>query len=124
MRKPSKRKYPFTKRPEYDELFHTILNRIRDRSNSALARDSFLSSSTFYKWRLRYEDGGTRYPRSISLQEAARLAGFNLELVPSNNPRPLRADVSLLPTSKRPKSSKRRNAKPLLQPKKRTPNHP
>lgn len=80
--KPRKRKYPFTKRPEQDELFHTILNRLRDRSAAALSRDSFLAASTFYKWRLRYEDGGTRYPRSISVQEAARLAGMKLTLTP------------------------------------------
>lgn len=77
-----KRTYPYQKRPEYDQLFHQILNRIRDRSNAALSRDSFLSASTFRQWRLSYADGGTRYPRSVSLQEAARLAGLKLELVP------------------------------------------
>lgn len=66
-------------KPDIDPLYSEIVRLIRDdnRSRYAKACVSGLSPSTLKNW----EDGKVRRPQGVSLQMAAQMLGYNIELV-------------------------------------------
>lgn len=78
-----KRKWKRSVKPQQDHLLHKVLNALAQQGikPSEVSKRSFLAASTIRKWQLGYENGGTRYPQGVTLQAAANVAGFTLELV-------------------------------------------
>lgn len=81
------RKSPVRKaRPDHDRAIFAVLHAIKDMKASEVAKKSFVSASTVYKWRKGWQNGGTRFPQHMTLAAVARIAGFKWELVAMDEP--------------------------------------
>jgi hypothetical protein len=67
-------------RPEYDRTVFEVLHALAGISNADLARETYISATTFANWRKGPKFGGTRWPQHHNLVEAARVAGLVFEL--------------------------------------------
>lgn len=76
---PSKKR-PLPKRrarPDYDRSMVEVLKAIKDLSPQDVSRLSKggVAAETIRKWRLGWNNGGTRFPQAYTLNEAAKAIG-------------------------------------------------
>lgn len=104
MKKRSKKKARADKPkyPELDRMVFDVIHELAGIAATELAEKSFLSASTISKIRRGPANGGTRYPRGITLQELARLAGGEIRFhARINQPQEERKLITFVPRSKR-----------------------
>lgn len=68
-------------RPEVDREAFEVLHPLAGETTADLARRSFLSYSTIRNMRLNPKDGGTKFPRRMTIAELGRLSGRKLVLL-------------------------------------------
>ena len=74
----AKRPLPKRKaRPDFDRSMVEVLKAIRDLTPTEVSRMSKggVAASTVRKWRLGWNNGGTRFPQAYTLNEAAKAIG-------------------------------------------------
>ena len=76
------RKWKRLEKPEYDRDVHRVLNALAGMSANKIAKQTWVSAGTIAKWRLGYENGGTRHPQHSTLSAVAAVAGLRFTLVP------------------------------------------
>jgi hypothetical protein len=68
-------------RPEIDREAFEVLHPLAGETTADLARRSFLSYSTIRNMRKNPKDGGTKFPRRMTIAELGRLSGRKLVLL-------------------------------------------
>lgn len=91
-----------THRPERDRMVFAVLRAIKGKSPTEAVKGTYVSPSTVAKWRLRIEDGGTRYPQHHTMAAVARAAGLEFQLVPVDDKRGDRRTGYRRPSSEAP----------------------
>jgi transcriptional regulator with XRE-family HTH domain len=86
--------------PERDREIFRVLRAIRGMSAPDLSRKTFLSAGTVYN--LRKAQGGTRFPRHLTLVALAEAAGLTYELVPIEEVKE-REPKRVIPSERRPR---------------------
>lgn len=109
------RKWKKAVKPEFDREVFTILRMIKlsGKSDKELSLESSIAVSTIRKMRIGYKYGGTRYPRSITLQLLAQAAGYVKVWVPAGTQDLSKAipfDDAPAPRFQKPKKAKAKGA--------------
>jgi glutamate dehydrogenase/leucine dehydrogenase len=73
------------KRPTFDREIFEVLHKCKDLSTSQLTAKTYLCRSTVHNIRKGPKNGGTRFPRSSTVDELMRAAGFRKQWVPISN---------------------------------------
>jgi len=71
-------------KPDHDREIFTVLRMVREsgKSDKEICEQAGISPTTLRKWRLGYQNGGTRYPTGINLALVAQAAGYVKVWVP------------------------------------------
>lgn len=72
-------------KPDHDREVFTVLRMVREsgESDKEICEQAGISPTTLKKWRLGYQNGGTRYPTGINLALVAQAAGYVKVWVPT-----------------------------------------